>query len=91
MSPRFGSAPAPQRSDLWLTGADASGDQHLGLASGTNPDIIGLKNGGYEVAFQAAGTDDLWLSGTAGPNGNRGYGLASGTSPALVAPTNWMQ
>jgi len=59
----------------------------LGMAAGTSPSIaITPGGGGYTVAFQAAGSGDLWLLSTAngGSTINTGLGMAAGTSPSIA-------
>jgi hypothetical protein len=86
--------------DLWSWGSGGGADHHgnwgLGMWDGTNPTITGpagtspaitgLAGGGYEMAFQAAGTGDLWTVGAGGGSDNHGdWGLQMGiSSPAIT-------
>ena len=63
-----------------VTGTSAT---NLGLASGTSPAIAALSIGGYEVVFQAAGTNYLYVDG---PNGaaNTQQGMMPYTNPSII-------
>ena len=56
------------------------------MMAGTSPAITALPGGGYEMAFQANNTGNLW---TVGNSGNTDWGPAdrmmAGTSPAIAA------
>ena len=52
------------------------------MRPGTNPAIVGLPNGSYEVAFQA-NTSDLWTVGSDNHD-SWGLGMMAGTSPAIT-------
>ena len=61
----------------------------LGIAPGTSPSIARLSNGTYEVAFEGAGNDDLWLYSTStGAATHLGLGMMAGTSPSIAALTD---
>jgi len=64
-------------------GAQASPDYYIHL--GTPLDGGGGDSGtGYQIAFQAAGSGDLYLKGTTA-GGSTGLGVAGGTSPSITA------
>jgi hypothetical protein len=72
--------------DLWSVGTAGWTDWKVGVAAGTSPAVVGLPNGGYEIAFQGSG-NDLWSVGTAGWT-DWHVGLAPGTSPSVVGLPN---
>ena len=70
---------------LW-TWSTVGGAQVLaqGVEPGTSPAIAALSTGGYEVAWAASGTDDLYLTGPGGTT-NTGLAMNPGSSPAITA------
>jgi len=44
---------------------------------------IAAVGSGYQIAFKAAGTNNLWTAGVQGTR-DLGYGVAAGTSPAIT-------
>lgn len=75
---------------LRVTGDQTTGPTPLGMWPGTSPSIAGLIGGGYLVAFEAAGTANLWFYGGlkgAETWGDMHYGMAPGTSPSIAGLT----
>jgi hypothetical protein len=70
---------------LYLCGTFATGYTGLGMAQGTNPSVVALPSGGYDVAFQAAG-GDLWVYGNT--TGNTNLGMEQYTSPSITWTQN---
>ncbi len=69
--------------NLWIGGSSTD----LGLWAGTSPSITNLLGGGWEVAFNANGSGDLWTYGSNGQATDWGPGLKlqPGTSPSIAA------
>jgi hypothetical protein len=71
--------------DVLFTASPGCYDQsQFGMSGATSPSVAGLAGGGYEYAFAANGSDDLWTYGSLG-GGDTGLRAASGTSPSIVA------
>ena len=70
---------------LW-TWSSAGGGQIVaqGAEAGTSPAIAALSTGGYEVAWAASGTDDLYVSGPGG-TANTGIVMDAKSSPSITA------
>lgn len=64
-------------------GAAATGQ---GMANGTSPAVTAVA-AGHEEAFQAAGTNHLYVYGDVS-TGDTQQGMASGTSPSIAAQSN---
>jgi hypothetical protein len=75
-------------SHLWTeTSSGALKDWGLTMRAKSSPSIVALAEGGYEIAFQAAG-GEMTVTGTNGTT-NTAQGMAAETSPSISAPTRW--
>jgi hypothetical protein len=71
--------------DVLFTASPGTYNQsQYGMSGTTSPSIAGLAGGGYEYAFEAYGTDDLWTYGTL-EGGDTGLKMAPGTGPGIAA------
>jgi hypothetical protein len=68
--------------DLILNGSDTG----LGIAPETSPSMVNCNVGGAcHIAFNAAGTDHLWIYLWNGTAWDTGLGVAPGTTPSIIA------